>query len=119
MSESPSAPQAAPDILDKACFDDRGLIPVVTQDSTSHAVLMVAWMDHEALRRTLSEGRAWYFSRSRQEYWRKGDQSGNTQHAVSLALDCDADVVLMKVIQQGPACHRGTTTCFDEDHGHG
>jgi phosphoribosyl-AMP cyclohydrolase len=119
MSETNPSVLAAPDLVERARFDDRGLIPVITQDSTSLAVLMVAWMDQEALRRTLSEGRVWYFSRSRQEYWRKGDQSGNTQHAVSLALDCDADVLLLQVIQNGPACHRGTSTCFDEDLGDG
>jgi phosphoribosyl-AMP cyclohydrolase len=115
MRETNSEVLAAPDLVERARFDDRGLIPVVTQDVSSNAVLMVAWMDREALSRTLAEGRVWYFSRSRQEYWRKGDQSGNIQQAVSLALDCDADVLLLRVVQKGPACHRGTATCFDED----
>jgi len=112
---TPSPPvEASPELLERAQFDSRGLIPVVAQDSTSRAVLMVAWMDKEALRRTLNEGRVTYFSRSRQEYWRKGDTSGHVQHAISAQLDCDADVVLLTVVQHGPACHRGTTSCFDE-----
>lgn len=105
---------ADPAMLEHARFDDRGLIPVIAQDATSLQVLMMAWMDHEALRRTLTEGRVTYFSRSRAEYWRKGDTSGNTQHALSAALDCDADVVLLRVRQEGPACHTGTPSCFDE-----
>ena len=111
--------QARPDLLDRAKFDSQGLIPVIAQDETSNAVLMLAWMDHEALRRTLSEGRVTYYSRSRSEYWRKGDTSGHVQHAVSATLDCDHDVVLLKVNQHGPACHRGTTSCFDEAEPHG
>jgi len=106
--------EATPDLLERAQFDSRGLIPVVAQDNSSLAVLMVAWMDKEALRRTLQEGRVTYFSRSRQEYWRKGDTSGHVQHAVSATLDCDADVLLLTVTQHGPACHRGTTSCFDQ-----
>lgn len=111
--------QATPGLLGLAQFDSNGLIPVVAQDEKSLAVLMVAWMDEEALRRTLAEGRVTYFSRSRQEYWRKGDTSGNIQHAVSARLDCDADVVLLTVTQHGPACHLGTTSCFDGPRGDG
>jgi phosphoribosyl-AMP cyclohydrolase len=114
MSDNTAPVQAAPDLVERAQFDSRGLIPVVAQDVQSLVVLMVAWMDKEALRRTLAEGRVTYFSRSRQEYWRKGDTSGHVQHAVSARLDCDADVVLLSVTQHGPACHLGTTSCFDE-----
>jgi phosphoribosyl-AMP cyclohydrolase len=97
-------------------FNDEGLVPVITQDATTLAVLMLAWSDQEAIRRTLTEGRVTYFSRSRQDYWRKGDTSGNIQVARSLQVDCDGDVVLLQVEQSGPACHTGQTTCF---HGHG
>jgi phosphoribosyl-AMP cyclohydrolase len=99
-------------ILDDARFNERSLMPVVAQDATSREVLMVAWMDREALRRTLSEGRVTYYSRSRQEYWRKGDTSGHTQHATSAVLDCDGDVILLQVHQVGPACHTGARSCF-------
>lgn len=90
-----------------------GLAPVIVQQHDTREVLMLAWMNAEALRRTLTGGRAVYWSRSRQEYWRKGDTSGNTQRVVSVAVDCDADTILMQVDQQGPACHTGTRTCFD------
>ena len=75
---------------------------------------MVGWMDDEALHRTLTTGRATYFSRSRQDYWRKGDTSGHVQLVKSVRLDCDNDTVLVLVDQQGPACHTGNRTCFDE-----
>ena len=107
--------RASPTILEDARFDDRGLIPVIAQDDTTGAVLMLAWMDSEALRRTLAEGRVTYFSRSRAEYWRKGDTSGNTQHAVSATIDCDGDAILLRVHQEGPACHTGASSCFDRE----
>ena len=94
-------------------FNRDGLVPVIVQDSTSQEVLMLAWMDAEAIRRTLTEDRVTYFSRSREEYWRKGDTSGNIQRPVSMALDCDGDAVLLTVEQTGPACHTGAKTCFD------
>lgn len=119
MSDTNSPVQATPGLIERAKFDSQGLIPVVAQEEKSLAVLMVAWMDEEALRRTLAEGRVTYFSRSRQEYWRKGDTSGHIQHAVSARLDCDADTVLLSVTQHGPACHRGTTSCFDESSADG
>lgn len=90
-----------------------GLVPAVVQDATSGAVLMLAWMDDEALARTLSTGRGTYWSRSRQSYWVKGETSGHVQHVREVRLDCDGDTVLLKVDQTGPACHTGTTTCFD------
>ena len=93
-------------------LDDHGLLAAVAQDATSGDVLMVAWMDPEALRRTLETRRATYWSRSRQEYWVKGETSGHVQEVVSVAIDCDADTVLLKVDQSGAACHTGNRTCF-------
>lgn len=107
---------ADPELLERAHFTDDGLIPCITQDVSSKAVLMMAWMDREALRRTLVEGRVTYYSRSRQQYWRKGDSSGNTQIAQQIRLDCDGDVLLTEVKQTGPACHTGSATCFDAEH---
>ena len=98
--------------LDELAFDERGLIPVIAQDATNGDVLMLAWANREALERTLAEGRMVYWSRSRQELWRKGDTSGNVQHWEELRADCDADVVLARVHQQGPACHTGERSCF-------
>jgi phosphoribosyl-AMP cyclohydrolase len=93
--------------------DAAGLICAVVQQHDTREVLMVGWMDDEALRRTLTSGRATYWSRSRQEYWRKGDTSGHVQHVRAAALDCDGDALLLSVDQVGPACHTGTRTCFE------
>jgi phosphoribosyl-AMP cyclohydrolase len=98
--------------LDALAFDERGLVPVVVQDVADGEVLMVAWANREALERTLAEGRMVYWSRSRQELWRKGDTSGHTQHWEELRVDCDGDVLLARVHQDGPACHTGERTCF-------
>jgi phosphoribosyl-AMP cyclohydrolase len=98
--------------LDELTFDDRGLIPVIAQDVASGDVLMLAWANREALERTLAEGRMVYWSRSRSELWRKGDTSGHVQHVEELRVDCDADVVLARVHQEGAACHTGARTCF-------
>jgi phosphoribosyl-AMP cyclohydrolase len=92
-----------------------GLLPAIAQQYDSGEVLMLGWMDAEALHRTLTTGRCTYWSRSRGEYWVKGDTSGHVQHVKSVALDCDGDTILVKVDQVGPACHTGTRTCFDED----
>jgi phosphoribosyl-AMP cyclohydrolase len=91
-----------------------GLLPAVVQDASSGQVLMLAWMDSEALRRTLDTRRATYWSRSRQTYWVKGETSGHTQHVRQVRLDCDGDTVLLIVDQTGPACHTGAVTCFDD-----
>ena len=99
---------------DLITLNSDGLIPVIVQEATSRNVLMMAWMDVEAIERTLHTGRAVYWSRSRQEYWVKGETSGHTQNVVSLSLDCDADALLMVVNQIGPACHTLTPTCFTE-----
>lgn len=96
-------------------FDDRGLIPVVVQDVGTGAVLMMAWANREAIDRTLSTGEVWFWSRSRQSLWRKGETSGNTLTLVGMTADCDADTLLVRALPAGPACHRGTRTCFDPD----
>ncbi|SEE16364.1 phosphoribosyl-AMP cyclohydrolase [Ruania alba] len=101
-----------PAVAQRLIRNDQGLVCVVVQDDDSDEVLMVAWMDDEALRRTLTEGRATYWSRSRQEYWRKGDTSGHVQYVRSVAIDCDGDALLLRVEQIGPACHTGVRSCF-------
>ncbi|MEX0754740.1 MAG: phosphoribosyl-AMP cyclohydrolase [Actinomycetota bacterium] len=98
--------------LDGLRFDERGLIPMIVQDADSKEVLMFAWANRESLNHTLAEGRMVYWSRSRQELWRKGDTSGNVQHWEELRVDCDADVVLARVHQTGAACHTGERSCF-------
>lgn len=90
-------------------------MPAVVQDAESRDVLMVGWMDDEALHRTLTTGRGTYWSRSRQDYWVKGETSGNTQTVREVRLDCDGDTILVIVDQTGPACHTGDRTCFDAD----
>lgn len=92
--------------------DERGLLPVVVQSVDSGEVLMLAWMDAEALSRTLSTGQATYRSRSRRKYWVKGEMSGNRQKVRRVRLDCDGDTILLQVEQSGPACHTGARTCF-------
>lgn len=108
VNETPA--HRAPDLR----FNDQGLIPVIVQESTSRDVLMLAWMDSQALRRTRESGRATYWSRSRQAYWVKGETSGHTQHVRELRADCDGDTLLLVVDQTGPACHTGAVTCFDD-----
>jgi phosphoribosyl-AMP cyclohydrolase len=95
--------------------DAQGLIAAIAQQWDTGEVLMLGWMDDEALHRTLTSGRVTYFSRSRQSYWVKGETSGHRQWVRSVALDCDGDALLIKVDQEGPACHTGTRTCFDAD----
>lgn len=101
--------------LSRVRFDGDGLVPAVVQEHSTREVLMLAWMDAEALRRTLTTGRVTYWSRSRREYWRKGDTSGHIQEVKGARIDCDGDVVLLDVAQTGAACHTGTETCFDGD----
>jgi phosphoribosyl-AMP cyclohydrolase len=93
--------------------DAAGLVVAVAQQHDTGEVLMVGWMDDEALHRTLTSGRVTYWSRSRQEHWAKGDTSGHRQWVRSVALDCDGDTVLVRVEQEGAACHTGERTCFD------
>jgi phosphoribosyl-AMP cyclohydrolase len=92
-----------------------GLVPAVVQQHDTGEVLMLGWMDDEALHRTLTTGRGTFWSRSRQEYWVKGETSGHCQHVIEVRLDCDGDTLLVKVDQEGPACHTGDRTCFDAD----
>ena len=93
-------------------YNDAGLIPVIAQDATSGAVLMMAWMNAEAVARTLKTRKVTYWSRSRQQFWIKGETSGNTQELVDFRIDCDSDCVLVLVRQTGPACHTGRVNCF-------
>jgi phosphoribosyl-AMP cyclohydrolase len=112
---SAAAPPASgldPAIASRLKRDGKGLIAAVAQQWDTGEVLMVGWMDDEALHRTLTTGRVVYFSRSRQEYWAKGDTSGHRQWVRSVALDCDGDTVLVRVDQEGPACHTGERSCF-------
>ncbi|MBD3688690.1 phosphoribosyl-AMP cyclohydrolase [Nanchangia anserum] len=102
-----------PAIADRLKRGPDGLVAAIVQDDETERVLMLAWMDDEALRRTLSEGRVTYWSRSRGEYWRKGDTSGHAQYVRSVAIDCDGDALLVRVHQVGAACHEGTRSCFD------
>ena len=96
-------------------FDADGLIAAIAQDADTNEVLMLAWMNAEALQLTIDTGRAVYWSRSRKGLWRKGDTSGHVQHVREVRLDCDGDTVLVKVDQVGAACHTGDRTCFDAD----
>ncbi len=105
VSQAVSALQFGPD----------GLLPAIAQQWDTGEVLMLAWMDEEAVRRTLTTGRGTYWSRSRQEYWVKGETSGNTQRVKELRIDCDGDAILLLVDQQGPACHTGLRSCFDTE----
>jgi phosphoribosyl-AMP cyclohydrolase len=100
-------------LLAEVRFGENGLVPVVVQDRASRIVLMVAYMDREALRRTIESGRSWFYSRSRKEYWQKGETSGNRQWVREIRLDCDRDAVLLLVDQEGiGACHNDTFSCF-------
>jgi phosphoribosyl-AMP cyclohydrolase len=99
--------------IDDVSWDRDGLVPAIAQDAVSGVILMVAWMNREALQLTIDENRAIYWSRSRQKIWRKGEQSGHIQELIELRLDCDSDVILMKVNQIGSiACHTGRQSCF-------
>ncbi|MFI7418300.1 phosphoribosyl-AMP cyclohydrolase [Nonomuraea sp. NPDC049684] len=102
-----------PEIAARLKRNADGLVPAIAQQHDTGEVLMMAWMNDEALYRTLTTGRATYWSRSRDELWVKGDTSGNVQHVKSVALDCDGDTILLKVDQVGAACHTGDRTCFD------
>jgi phosphoribosyl-AMP cyclohydrolase len=101
--------------IDDVRFGADGLVVAVVQQHDTGQVLMVAYMNEESLRRTLTEGRVTFWSRSRQELWRKGDTSGNVQAVVSVTQDCDGDALLVAVDQSGPACHTGTDSCFSPE----
>jgi phosphoribosyl-AMP cyclohydrolase / phosphoribosyl-ATP pyrophosphohydrolase len=93
-------------------FDSNGLIATVVQDATTKDVLMVAWMNAESLQKTIKSGETWFWSRSRQGLWHKGETSGNTQKVVEIRYDCDGDTLLVLVEPAGPACHTGAVSCF-------
>ncbi len=93
-------------------FDEKGLIPAIAQDADTHEVLMLGYMNQESLRRTLSSGEVWLYSRSRQELWHKGATSDNRLRVRSVFLDCDGDTILVQVEPSGPVCHTGNRTCF-------
>ncbi len=94
-------------------FDERGLIPAIVQDSQTREVLTLAYMNEESLARTIETGQTWFWSRSRNELWHKGETSGNTQSVVALHSDCDKDAIVVLVKPSGPACHTGARSCFD------
>ncbi|MEU6588809.1 phosphoribosyl-AMP cyclohydrolase [Streptomyces sp. NPDC046881] len=112
---SPRPSSLDPEIAARLKRSADGLVPAIAQQYDTGEVLMLGWMDDEALHRTLTTGRCTYWSRSRREYWVKGDTSGHVQWVKSVALDCDADTLLVRVDQEGAACHTGARTCFDED----
>lgn len=103
---------ALEEFINSLNFDEHGLIPVIAQDFDTKEVLMLAWMDQQSILNTLSEGQVCYFSRSRQSYWRKGEESGHTQLMKKMSIDCDGDSILLLVEQQGPACHTNRQSCF-------
>ena len=98
--------------IEELAYNADGLIPCIVQDAATNEVLMMAWMNQESVRLTLEQRTTWFWSRSRQELWHKGETSGNTQELVELRYDCDADCLLARVIAAGPACHTGNDTCF-------
>ena len=98
--------------LDSLKFDEKGLIPAIVVDAESKKVLTLAYMNRESLEISIREGRTCFYSRSRQELWRKGETSGNVQHIVSITADCDRDALTVEVVKEGPACHLGTDSCF-------
>lgn len=95
-------------------FDEKGLVPAIVQDAGTKEVLTLAYMNEESLKKTLETGETWFYSRSRQELWHKGETSGNTQTVVSVNYDCDQDALLVLVYPKGPACHTGAVSCFSE-----
>ncbi|MFH1022863.1 MAG: phosphoribosyl-AMP cyclohydrolase [Planctomycetota bacterium] len=99
-------------LADKLKFDDKGLVTAVVQDEKDGRVLMVAHMNREAVEKTIETGNAWYYSRSRKKLWLKGETSGHVQRVREVAVDCDADALLLKVRQEGGACHDGYRSCF-------
>ena len=106
--------------LDAVAYNDQGLVPAIVQEAGTNEVLMVAWMNRDALQRTLETGRTWFWSRSRNEYWCKGETSGDRQYVRRAAYDCDMDVLLFVVEQEGRgACHTGARSCFFRDFGGG
>lgn len=102
-------------IPDNIKYDEKGLIPAIIQDWKSNEVLMMAYMNPASLKKTVESGLTWYWSRSRQKFWQKGETSGNIQRVKTILYDCDRDTLLIKVEQTGPACHTGERSCFFRD----
>lgn len=102
---------------ERLTFTPEGLIPAIVQDARTKEVLTLAYMNRESLQLTMERGETWFYSRSRQQLWHKGETSGNTQRVVGIRPDCDGDALLVQVIPNGPACHQGTTSCFGESEG--
>lgn len=100
-------------VIDNVAFNSDGLVPAIVQSSQNGRVLMLAWMNAEALAMTIESGETVFWSRSRRELWHKGETSGHVQKVVSIEMDCDSDALLIKVEEAGPACHNGTESCFD------
>ena len=98
--------------IEDLAFDERGLIPAIVQDAENHQLLMMAYMNSDSLQRTMATGETWFWSRSRQQLWHKGETSGHTQRVVDMRIDCDGDAILLFVERQGPACHTGKDSCF-------
>jgi len=115
MSSEKLRPEDLQAAIDRARFNSDGLLPAVIQEADSKRVLMLGWMNAEAIRRTFTEGLVTFWSRSRREYWRKGDTSGNRLHVRFAELDCDADTLLVQVEAVTAACHTGAHSCFDVD----
>jgi phosphoribosyl-AMP cyclohydrolase len=109
-------------LLEHLCFNEQGLIPAIAQQQGTGEVLMMAWMNAASIATTLSTGQVCYWSRSRQQFWRKGESSGNTQKLITMHTDCDGDTLLLQVDQQGPACHTNRRSCFfieiDQEQSH-
>lgn len=113
LEKAPTGTQKSLDeVLDQLAFNDQGLITAIAQQADTGEVLMLAWMNRESLEITLQEGQACYWSRSRQQLWRKGESSGQVQQLKGIRVDCDGDALLLLVDQQGPACHTGRRSCF-------
>jgi len=117
VPDAPVTPSGAtaldPTVAARLKRDEHGLVAAIVQQHDTREVLMLGWMDDEALHRTLTTGRVTFWSRSRGEYWRKGDTSGNTQHVRGVSIDCDGDALLVEVDQVGAACHTGARACFE------
>ena len=101
-----------PEVIEQLAFNEQGLIPVITQDAKTKTMLMFAWMNREALQKTLATKRMTYWSRSRRQLWVKGETSGHVQRVVAMSFDCDGDAILCQVEQQGAPCHTGRQSCF-------
>jgi phosphoribosyl-AMP cyclohydrolase len=114
LDAAPPGPDDLAELVAGLKFDAQGLVTAVIQDHADATVLMVGWMDAEAVRRTLTTGRTWFWSRSRREYWQKGETSGHRQYVRSVHADCDRDTLLVRVEQVGGACHTGARSCFEE-----